>query len=35
VSLEGGAAAPKVRDEADATVDKLIKALRDRAKSLA
>jgi hypothetical protein len=35
VSLEGGAEVPKVRDEADATIDKLIKALRDRAKSLA
>ncbi len=35
VSLEGGTAAPKVRDEADATVDKLIKALRERASALA
>ena len=32
--LENGADAEKVRDDADATVGKLIKALRDRAKSL-
>ena len=35
VSLEGGAAAAKGADEADATVDKLIKALRERASALA
>ena len=34
-ALEGGASAAKVRDDADATINKLIEALRDRAKSLA
>ena len=34
-ALEGGASAAKVRDDADATINKLIAALRDRAKSLA
>ena len=34
-ALEAGASAAKVRDDADATISKLIEALRDRAKSLA
>jgi hypothetical protein len=34
-ALEGGVSAAKVRDDADATINKLIEALRDRAKSLA
>ncbi|MBV8129008.1 MAG: hypothetical protein JO114_15275 [Planctomycetaceae bacterium] len=34
-ALEAGASAAKVRDDADATVNKLIEALRDRAKVLA
>ncbi|MGZ3303087.1 MAG: hypothetical protein ACXWO3_18805, partial [Isosphaeraceae bacterium] len=34
-ALEGGASAAKVRDDADATINKLIEALRDRAKALA
>ncbi len=33
-ALEGGASAAKVRDDADATINKLIAALRDRAQSL-
>ena len=34
-ALEGGASAATVRDDADATINKLIEALRDRAKALA
>jgi hypothetical protein len=34
-ALESGEPAGSVRDQADATIDTLIKALRDRAKSLA
>lgn len=33
-ALEGGASAAKVRDDADATINKLIAALRDRAQAL-
>ena len=33
-ALEGGASAAQVRDDADATINKLIAALRDRAKAL-
>jgi len=34
-ALEGGASAAQVRDEADATINKLIAALRERAQALA
>jgi len=33
-ALEGGASAARVRDDADATINKLIAALRDRAKAM-